>query len=200
MRRPRRRSRDGAAQVREAVTPWRAADRVSGPTVVILAGPNGAGKTTFAREYLPQEAGCPVFVNADLIAAGLAPFDPATAAVRAGRIMQAEIRAHARAGRSFAFETTLSGRGWARWIPRWRAAGYRVEIVFLALPSPEAAVARVAARVRLGGHDVPEPVVRRRFLAGRRNFEDVYRDLADSWMLYDNAGPEPAPLASGGRT
>ena len=94
--------------------------------VVIIAGPNGAGKTTFAREFLPHEAGLPVFVNADLIAAGLSPFDPESAAIRAGRIMLSEIDAHAKAGRSFAFETTLAGKGYLRRIDSWRGEGYVV--------------------------------------------------------------------------
>lgn len=94
--------------------------------IVIIAGPNGAGKTTFAREYLPREAGCPDFINVDLIAAGLSPFAPARAALQAGRVMLQEIRRRVRAGESFAFETTLAGRQYARWIPRWQAAGYHV--------------------------------------------------------------------------
>ena len=97
---------------------------------IIVAGPNGVGKTTFAREYLPQEADCPTFVNADMIAEGVAPFRPGSAAVRAARIMLSEMRRHARAGRSFAFETTLAGRGHLGRIRRWRATGYRVELFF----------------------------------------------------------------------
>src|SRR5207237_780428 len=92
--------------------------------IIIIAGPNGAGKTTFARQFLPNEAGCPNFVNADLIAAGLSPFDPDAAAVQAGRLMLAEIRRYLQAGESFAFETTLSGKSYARQIPQWREAGY----------------------------------------------------------------------------
>jgi len=88
--------------------------------IIIIAGPNGAGKTTFAEEFLPKEANCPIFVNADLIAAGLAPFDPDRAAYKAGRLMLEEIADHARRRDSFAFETTLSGRGYARLIPGWR--------------------------------------------------------------------------------
>jgi len=95
--------------------------------IIILAGPNGAGKTTFAREFLPNEAACPTFINADLIAAGLSPFMPEAAAMRAGRIMLEQIAAHVRRGESFAFETTLAGRAYARRIPEWRALGYRVE-------------------------------------------------------------------------
>ena len=103
--------------------------------IVIIAGPNGAGKTTFAREFLPNEAGCPIFVNADLIAAGLAPFDPARVALRAGRLMLEEIHTQVRKGGSFAFETTLSGRHYAQLIPLWRDQGYKVKLIFLSLPT-----------------------------------------------------------------
>ncbi len=103
--------------------------------ILIIAGPNGAGKTTFAQEFLPNEANCPVFVNADLIAAGLSPFQPEAAAVRAGRIMLEQIHEHVRKRESFAFETTLSGRTYACMIPIWQEAGYRVKLIFLSLPS-----------------------------------------------------------------
>lgn len=159
--------------------------------IVIIAGPNGAGKTTFAREFLPNEAGCPIFINADLIAAGLSPFNPELAAVKAGRLMLAEIADHSRHGASFAFETTLAGRTYARMIPLWQADGYHVKLFFLELPSAEMAIARVAERVRQGGHDVAEEVIRRRFAAGRNNFISLYRDIVDSWALYHNAGDEP---------
>ena len=96
---------------------------VEPPRIIIIAGPNGAGKTTFAREFLPREAACPVFVNADLIAAGLAPFAPDTAALQAGRVMLQELARHFAARTSFAFETTLSGRGYVRLIKEWQAAG-----------------------------------------------------------------------------
>lgn len=166
--------------------------------IVIIAGPNGAGKTTFAREYLPREADCPDFVNVDLIAAGLSPFDPSRAALRAGRLMLREIARRVKAGESFAFETTLAGRQYARWIPRWRAAGYQVRLIFLWLPSVDLALARVAARVAQGGHAVPPTVVRRRFDAGWRQFQATYRHLVDHWIVYDTAGPRPVALTSGG--
>ncbi len=137
--------------------------------IVIIAGPNGAGKTTFATEFLPNEADCIDFVNADLIAAGLAPFDPAIAAIQAGRMMLRQVSAHLEKGHGFAFETTLSGLGYARQIPLWRAQGYSVELFFLALPDADMAVARGAERIRQAGHAVPEEVIRRRFDAGRRN-------------------------------
>ena len=166
--------------------------------IVIIAGPNGAGKTTFAQEYLPREAGCPEFINVDLIAAGLSPFDPERAALRAGRLMLEEIRRRVGAGRTFAFETTLAGHNYARWIPQWRAAGYHVKLIFLSLPSAELALTRVKTRVAQGGHDVPKTVVRRRFDAGLRNFEALYRPIVDSWVLYDNSGPVPQVLVLGG--
>jgi predicted ABC-type ATPase len=159
--------------------------------ILILAGPNGAGKTTFAREFLPGDAECPTFVNADLIAAGLSPFAPETVALRAGRLMLEEIERHVTQRVSFAFETTLSGRGYARLIPQWRAQGYRVELFFLSLPNAEAAIARVAERVRQGGHDIPEATIRRRFDAGLTNLRQLYAPLVHSWALYDNAGELP---------
>lgn len=156
--------------------------------IIIVAGPNGAGKTTFAREYLLKEAQCPDFVNVDLIAAGLSPFDPDRAAIRAGRIMLSEIERRVRKGESFAFETTLSGHGYARSIPGWRSAGYRVELIFLGLPTREIAIARVAARVAQGGHDVASAIVRRRFDSGLSNFQEIYMRLVDEWWWYDNSG------------
>jgi predicted ABC-type ATPase len=164
--------------------------------VIIIAGPNGAGKTTFAREFLPQEANCPTFINADLIAQGLSPFRPETAAARAGRIMLEMIADCVRRGESFAFETTLSGRGYAAMIRRWKRAGYRVALFFLELPRVELAIERVADRVAQGGHDIPEAVIRRRFAAGKRNFLNLYKPLADAWRHYDNAGDSPLLIES----
>ena len=165
--------------------------------IVIIAGPNGAEKTTFAREFLPNEAGCPVFINADIIAAGLSPFEPELAAVRAGRIMLEEIQARTRAGDSFAFETTLSGLRYARLISQWRQQRYRVKLFYLGLATPELAVARVAARVAQGGHDVPEHVIRRRYVAGWRNFQQKFKSLVDAWAHYDNSGERPVLVEQG---
>ncbi|MBU4262044.1 MAG: zeta toxin family protein [Proteobacteria bacterium] len=165
--------------------------------IIIIAGPNGAGKTTFAEEFLPKEANCPIFVNADLIAAGLAPFDPERAAFKAGRLMLEEIFQHSRRGESFAFETTLSGRGYARLIPGWRQDGYIVKLFFLRLASPELALARVRQRVLEGGHNVPEPTIRRRFAAGLRNFDTMYKLIVSEWALYDNSGSAPQLIEEG---
>src|SRR5689334_20216826 len=166
--------------------------------IIIIAGPNGAGKTTFAREYLLKEAHCPDFINVDLIAAGLSPFDPDRAAIQAGRIMLSEIERRVRKRESFAFETTLSGNGYARMIPAWRNSGYRVRLIFLSLPDPEMAILRVATRVAQGGHNVSTSVLRRRFDAGLRNFQGVYKALVDKWEWYDNSDNIPQLISEAG--
>jgi predicted ABC-type ATPase len=165
--------------------------------IVIIAGPNGAGKTTFAAEFLPYEGGHPVFINADLIAAGLSPFNPDAAAFRAGRLMLEEIDRHAAAGRTFAFETTLAGHTYAGRISRWRATGYAVKLIFLSLRTPDEALARVALRVRQGGHRVPPDVIRRRFATGMENFLQIYRHRVDYWQWFDNSGRPPQLLEEG---
>lgn len=171
--------------------------RKSEKKIIIIAGPNGAGKTTFAEEFLPREADCPAFVNADLIAAGLAPFQPERAAFRAGRLMLEEIYNHVLKGENFALETTLSGRGYAGLIPGWQEGGYIIKLFFLRLASPELAIARVRQRVREGGHNIPEPIIRRRFAAGLLNFENLYKPVVDEWALYDNSAGEPALIEEG---
>jgi predicted ABC-type ATPase len=165
--------------------------------IIIIAGPNGAGKTTFAREYLLKEAHCPGFINVDLIAAGLSPFEPNRAAIQAGRIMLSEIQRRVRKHESFAFETTLSGQVYARMIPEWRTAGYRVRLIFLGLPDAEMAISRVAMRVAQGGHNVSKSVIRRQFDAGLRNFQNMYMHLVDRWEWYDNSGDTPQLFSAG---
>jgi predicted ABC-type ATPase len=165
------------------------------PQVHIIAGPNGAGKTTFARAYLPLYAGCVQFVNADLIASGLSPFAPETAAVTAGRLVLAQIRRLASQRVDFAFETTLSGRGYGPMLQRLKGQGFSICLYFLWLPTVLAAIERVANRVRHGGHGVPETDIRRRYQRSVQNFLHVYRSLADSWILMDNSGPSPKIIA-----
>ena len=165
--------------------------------IIVIAGPNGAGKTTFAREFLTAEGDCTNFVNADLIAAGLSPFAPEKMAIEAGRLMLRRIARLAADGESFGFETTLSGMGYARRIPQWRRMGFVVKLIFLSLPSVELALSRVAARVREGGHDIPEAVVRRRFKSGLANLHGVYTPVVDAWSVYDNSGSTPDLLNSG---
>jgi predicted ABC-type ATPase len=165
--------------------------------ILIIAGPNGAGKSTFAREFLPNEAECPVFINADLIAAGLSPFQPELAAIKAGRLMLKEMKEHAEHGHSFAFETTLAGQAYVRMIRNWRKDGYHVKLFFLSLPNPEEAIARVTERVAQGGHYVQDDIVRRRFAAGLLNFKTIYRCEVNYWRWYDNSGDAPIVIDQG---
>ena len=170
-----------------------------GKKIVIIAGPNGAGKTTFAREFLPNEAVCPLFVNADLIAKGLSPFFPEQASLRAGRLMMEEIKRHVIDGRSFAFETTLGGRVYAQMIPDWQRSGYEVKLIFLYLPDVRIAIERVKYRVKQGGHNVSEKIIRRRYEKGWRNFQYLYKQAVGAWVLFDNSGSTPKLLDKGGR-
>jgi predicted ABC-type ATPase len=138
------------------------------------------------------------FVNADVIAQGLSGFAPERVALAAGRIMMARLRELAAQRASFAFETTLASRSFAPWIQGLVDAGYEFQLVFLWLPSPEIAVARVSERVRLGGHDVPAETIRRRYRAGIRNFFVLYQPMAQSWQMVDNSnGGRPRLIAAG---
>jgi len=161
---------------------------------IIIAGPNGAGKTTFAREFLVKEARVVHFVNADLMAAGLSPLSPELAALKAGKLFLAELDALAKSQQDFAFESTLSGLSYIHRIKQWKAAGYRIEISYLRLPSPQLAIFRIAARIKQGGHPVPRADVLRRFKRSWDNFTRHYRPLADAWAVYDNSGTRPLLL------
>ncbi len=172
---------------------------MSQPRALIIAGPNGAGKTTFAREYLPREVRVLNFINADLIAAGLAPFNPESAALRAGRIMLEQIESAVKERVNFSFETTLSGRLYADRILRWQKDGYHVKLMFLKLSTPELAVERVRLRVSQGGHNIPEEVIRRRFEKGWQNFQHLFRGIVDAWTIYDCSGDSPKLIEHGER-
>lgn len=167
------------------------------PHLVVLAGPNGAGKSTAAPAVLRGQLGVLEFVNADTIARGLSAFSPERAAIEAGRIMLTRLRQLASQGQSFAFETTLASRTFAPQIRDWMQRGYAFHLIFLWLPSAGFARARVQERVRLGGHDVPEVTVRRRYHRGLRNFFVLYQPLATTWRFYDNSGRRPRLLARG---
>lgn len=171
-----------------------------GPMVIVIAGPNGAGKSTTAPNLLRGALAVEEFVNADTIARGLSAFRPEAAALAAGRVMLARLKALAHARRDFAFETTLAARSFVPWLEGLRTSGYRSHLAFLSLPGAELAGARVAERVRQGGHDVPEETVRRRFHAGLRNFFERYHETVDSWQMFDNAEmPGPRLIAVRGR-
>lgn len=169
------------------------------PKAVVLAGPNGAGKSTSAARLLLGALKVHEFVNADTIASGLSAFSQDRVAFEAGRIMLKRLKELAAARANFAFETTLASRSYAPWLADLRSAGYKTHIIFLWLPSADEAVARVADRVRAGGHDVPEPTIRRRYSAGLKNLLRLYIPLADSWQLVDNSLlTAPRRIAVGG--
>lgn len=168
------------------------------PNVVVLAGPNGAGKSTAAPRLLSGRLHLREFVNADVIAQGLSAFRPEGTAMAAGRILLTRVRELARLRSDFAFETTMASRTFAPWLSNLRRGGYRAERVFLWLPSSRMAVARVKERVRMGGHDVPEETIRRRYSSGLRNFFHLYRPLAGTWRFYDNSGRSPRLVATMG--
>jgi predicted ABC-type ATPase len=166
-----------------------------GSHVYIVAGPNGAGKTTFVREFLPRYVHCREFLNADLLAAGLSPFDPETAAVAAGRVFLARMKELIRQGRDFGFETTLAGKTYRPILRDLKDKGYRLHLFYLWLPTVDIALARVAHRVEQGGHNIPEAVIRRRFDVGRQNLLKSYLPLFDSWRLFDNSTLHPRKIA-----
>ena len=169
------------------------------PHVIVIAGPNGAGKSTTAPMLLKGTLGVTEFVNADVIAQGLSAFQPESAAFHAGRVMLERLHFLAKERVDFAFETTLASRSFAPWIAKLKQSGYTFHLVFLWLPSPDFAVARVAERVRMGGHDVPEETIRRRYNKGIENFFRLYRPLSVTWRIYDNSEPSWPRIVADGR-
>jgi predicted ABC-type ATPase len=163
--------------------------------IVVVGGPNGAGKTSWAAKHLPTTLNIREFVNADEIARGLSPFDPDSSIVAAGRVMLDRLDMLAKVGDNFAFETTCASHRHPRFLKSCRALGYQFMLVFLWLPSAEVAVARVARRVRQGGHRIPDEVVVRRYSAGLRNMRHLYLPLADSAFIYDNSDGGGALIA-----
>jgi predicted ABC-type ATPase len=172
------------------------------PSVVVLGGPNGAGKSTAAPRLLKGSLRVEEFVNADTLAQGLSAFRPEDAAIEAGRIMLARLDLLESQRKSFAFESTLASQTLVRRLDRLKGAGYRVHVLFLWLPTVDMALARVAQRVRNGGHDVPAEAVKRRFERGLHNFFTLLRPLATTWRLYDASrlsGPLLVATGGGGR-
>jgi predicted ABC-type ATPase len=163
--------------------------------LIVLSGPNGAGKTTAAQIVVPRKLAVNEFVNADEIARGLSPFNPAGAAFAAGRLMLERMRSLASGDRDFAIETTCAGRGHINFLRHCKGMGWRITFVFLWLPSPQVALQRVANRVAGGGHSIPAKIVIRRYWAGLRNMFTDYLPLADVASIYDHGGHAPVLIA-----
>ncbi len=156
------------------------------PTLYIIAGCNGAGKTTAFYSVLPDLLGCREFVNADEIAKGLSPFNPASVAIEAGKLMLQRISSLLDKRKTFAIETTLATRSYAKLVQQAKKNGYHVILLFFWLSSPEMAIERVAKRVREGGHDIPTETIIRRYWLGLHNFFRIFAPIVDSWMFFDN--------------
>lgn len=157
------------------------------PNLYIIAGCNGAGKTTASFTVLPEMLDCEEFINADEIAKGLSPLNPDRAAIEAGRIMLNKIGKLISNQQDFAFETTLATKSYTNTIRKARQAGFQVTLVFFYLDSHDLAIERVKTRVNEGGHDIPKPVIIRRYYAGLRNLFNLYIPISDYWMIFDNS-------------
>jgi predicted ABC-type ATPase len=156
------------------------------PTLHVIAGPNGVGKTTFADRYLPNTIRELEFVNADLIARGLSPYDPDSVSMEAGRIALTRIKHLIAERRSFTWETTMSGRSAVAWLQSAKESGYTLKCYFLWVRNVEITLNRIHGRVAQGGHDITPEVSRRRFLKTIQNFFQIYRPLFNSWKLFEN--------------
>lgn len=163
-------------------------------TCWIIAGPNGAGKTTFALDYLPQIAKGLRFINADLIASGLSPLAPEQQTVAASRLFLHELNEALLADKDFAFETTLSGRSYLNLVKRIKKEGWRVELIYLALPNKEMSAKRVAKRVVQGGHNIPFASIERRFSRSLSNLIYRFSPLVDYCVCFMNIGDVPIKI------
>lgn len=163
-------------------------------TCFVIAGPNGAGKTTFALRYLPQIAGCRNFVNADLIAYGISPFDSLSAQYKAGRLFLRQIYANIDKRVDFAFETTLAGRSHINLLKKLRQDGWQIVLFFLWIPNAAFSKSRIRERVEHGGHNIPDDAIYRRFPRIMQNFIKIYIPLCDKVVCYDNSKPNYVPV------
>ena len=166
-------------------------------SLYIISGCNGAGKTTASYTVLPEILNCKEFVNADEIARGLSPFNPESMAIEAGRLMLQRIEDLLAKDETFAIETTLATKSYINLVRRAQSKGYTVRLLFFWLNSPELALQRIAERVAKGGHNIPEPIVRRRYVAGINNFIRLFMGEVDSWEIYDNSVFPAIQIATG---
>ena len=155
------------------------------PKLILLGGANGSGKTTLARELVAVES--LRYLGADEIAYELNPVSPSSVAIAAARQFSQRLEAAIADHESLIVEATLSGKSLLNPLAQARQQGYEINVAFVFLDSPEVCLARIAARVARGGHDVPEEDVRRRFTRANQNFWRLYRQAADRWFLYYNA-------------
>ena len=167
------------------------------PNVIVISGANGAGKSTLAPYLLRDTYAVLEYVNADTIAEGLSAFSPETVAIEAGRIMLKKLRSLALQEKDFAFETTLSSKTYGKWLKEIKLKGFKFHLIFLYLQSEDLAVERVRERVRMGGHNIPEDTIRRRYAKGLRNFFEIYQPIADSWRMFDVSNDFPVKIALG---
>ena len=165
----------------------------------IISGCNGAGKTTASYTVLPEVLHCKEFVNADEIARGLSPFNPESVAIEAGRLMLQRIEDLLVKDESFSIETTLATKSYINLVRRAQVKGYTVRLLFFWLNSPELALQRIAERVAKGGHNIPEPIVRRRYVTGISNLFRLFMSVVDSWEIYDNSKYPAIQIARGGK-
>lgn len=164
--------------------------------IIAVAGPNGAGKSTTAPSLLKGPLKVKEFVNADLIAQD----NPGMITIGAGRIMLNRMRNLSARRVDFAFESTMACKSFAPWISDLCKKDYLFHLVFLWLPSQEFAINRVAERVRMGGHYVPDNIIKRRYHSGLSNFFSLYQPIADTWYFYDNSIDVPNLIAHGKTT
>ena len=167
------------------------------PTLYIIAGCNGAGKTTASYTVLPGILKCKEFVNADSIAAGLSPFQPEKVAFEAGRLMLHRISQLIEDRATFAFETTLSTKSYKETIKLCKAKGYEVVLLYFWVSSPELAIERIKDRVKRGGHNIPDAVVKRRYKRGLDNFFKLFMPLCNYWEMINNSNEIPSSIAAG---
>lgn len=169
------------------------------PQLFIISGPNGAGKTTASYTLLPEILNIREFINADEIARGLSPFQPESVSLQAGRIMLNRIDELMALKKDFAFETTLSTKSFVGLVNCAKANGYHVTLVYFWLETVELAIERVAKRVLSGGHNIPTDTIKRRYHAGIRNFINLYLEIVDEWLLFDNSKETPQTIAKGNK-